>query len=66
MNKKIKSLMILNDVKQPELAQKLNCSQPAISRVIHGKSTSARIRLAIAQALDKTVEQLWPETKKAA
>jgi len=63
---RIKSLMILNRVSQDSVAKKTNRTQQAVSRVIHGKTTSARIRAEIAIRLGTTTAKLWPTKRRHA
>jgi len=42
------------------LAKKLGVSESAISQTIHGLLKSPRIRQAIADAIGKPVEEIWP------
>ena len=55
-------------VTMTSIANDLGCSQAAVTLVISKKSVSARIMRAIAEAINKPVEHVFPEyfTKKAA
>lgn len=44
-----------------ELAKKLGVTSPTVSQVIHGKRPNARIRRAIAEAVGRPVDELWPD-----
>jgi lambda repressor-like predicted transcriptional regulator len=46
------------------IARSLGISHTAVRLVIEGKSTSARVSRAIADALGVPVSELWPETTK--
>lgn len=60
MNREVKSLMVLRGVKQIDICRKLEVTPGAISMVVSGKRGSPRLRQAIASALGKRVEDLWP------
>lgn len=57
--KHIKMLLIQQDVKQQEIADKLGLSKQAVSRVISGKDRSRRVEQAIADTLNLSHEDLW-------
>jgi predicted transcriptional regulator len=50
------------------VARSIGVSQPAVSQIISGKKTSSRIRQAIAKAIGKPVDEVFPEpvTEEAA
>lgn len=48
-------------ISQSSIANTCKVSCVAISRVIHGKSPSDKIRRAIARVLQKPVEEIWPD-----
>jgi transcriptional regulator with XRE-family HTH domain len=56
----IKALLILNGVKQRELAKQLHVNESAISLIINGRQTSRRIQTAIAEAINKPYHEVWP------
>lgn len=60
MNRKIKSLMALKDITVTEIASKADVSRTWVSLVIHKNKPSKRIRKAIADAVGKKYEELWP------
>lgn len=60
MNRKIKSLMALKDITVTEIAHKAGVSRTWVSLVIHKNKSSKRIRKAIADAVGKKYEELWP------
>lgn len=70
-NRYVKALLVLNGLRQDELAQKLGVSDAFLSEIISGKrrackATGKRIRQGIADALGMTVAELWPEKEKGA
>lgn len=60
MNRKVKALMVLNGIKGVGIAKKLGVSPTTVYVVLSGKGKSRRIQKAVAEALDMTVEDLWP------
>lgn len=44
------------------LAKELNVSVPHILRVVERKSESKRVKIAIAELINKNPESVWPET----
>jgi hypothetical protein len=48
------------------LAKELNVSVPHILRVVERKSESKRVKVAIAELINKNPESVWPETFKKA
>lgn len=59
--KKIKIVMIEKEVTGAEIARRAGVDRSSIHHVITGKCRSARLRQAIAEALEVTVDELWPE-----
>lgn len=46
------------------IARFFGISQPAVSQVVHGRSTSTRVQTKIADLLELDVDSLWtPKTK---
>jgi len=66
INKVIKILLIQKEIKQVDIARKLGVSNVAVCNVIKGACESKRIKWAIARELGVKVEELWPESEKAA
>ena len=64
-DKEIKILLLRRDVKQADIARKLKVSKTAVHNVIKGISESARIKRAIAQALNVNIRDLWPNDRAA-
>lgn len=65
MNRKVKSIMMLKGITSKAIAKKAGVSETWISLVINGRGTSARIRKAIADAVDMKVEDLWSNHRAA-
>lgn len=63
--KRIKKLMIDEDVTVVDLATIAGCSRQNVSQVICGKHGSSWVRKIIATALGVQVTDLWPETDAA-
>lgn len=68
----ISALLLINGIRQDEIADKIGVSKPLVSQVVtnkrggtkkHGPKISL-VREAVAEALGTTVDELWP--KKAA
>lgn len=64
--REIKALMILKGITSVDIARKTGVSATWISLVLNGRKPSKRIRKAIAQAVGKPVEELWPNNNRAA
>jgi predicted transcriptional regulator len=62
--KKIRILLMENDVRQARIADQLGVSRTAVSNVIKGIVESRRIKNAIASAVGKKLEELWPSENK--
>lgn len=60
MGREIKAMMVLKGVKQVDICRKLKVTPAAVSRVVSGKKMT-KVREAIADALGKRVEDLWPD-----
>lgn len=60
-SREIKAALVLKGVKPKNIAARLGVSPAAVTRVIQSQSVSARIRLAVAQAIGKKVNDIWPE-----
>ena len=63
--RKVKSLMVLHGIKQLAIAKKCGVTQAAVAWVVMGRNKSKRIRAAIAEAVGKRVEELWPEERNS-
>lgn len=68
----ISALLLIQGIRQDEIAEKLKVSAPLVSQVVTNKRGGTKkhgpkvtlVRQAVAEALGVTVEELWP--KKAA
>lgn len=66
-NLEIKSLLVLKGTSITEIARTAGVSREWVSLVVNGHKNSKRIRKAIAAAVGKSVEDLWPNgSNKAA
>lgn len=54
-----------NDVRQARIADHLGVSRTAVSNVIKGIVESRRIKSAIASAVGKKIEDLWPKEDRS-
>ena len=54
------SLMVNARLRVPELAKRIGVSHQAVYSTIKGLNASPRIRSAIAEAIGKPVEEIWP------
>lgn len=59
--KKIRKLLIDEDLTGAKVARRIGVHRSAINRTIKGERKSYRIRKAIANALHLKVTDLWPE-----
>lgn len=62
----IKKILKQKRIKIVDIANDLGVSQPTVSLTIKGTTVSAKVRTAIAQAIGKPVEKIWPDSNKAA
>jgi len=60
----IRAEMMLNNITVTAIARKLGVKQPTVSQVIYGVRPTLRIREAVATAIKKTVDEIWPEPTK--
>ena len=56
----IRAAMILKNVRPADIARRLNVTRGAVSNVISGLIVSQRIREAVAEAIGKEVDAIWP------
>lgn len=56
----IRAEMMLKNIRPVDIARRLNVTRSAVTNVIKGVKTSQRIREAIAEAIGKDVEAVWP------
>ncbi|HMM19952.1 MAG TPA: helix-turn-helix transcriptional regulator [Selenomonadales bacterium] len=57
----IRAELLLKGIRPAMIAGKLKVSRAAVSNVISGKFKSLRIQEEIAQVIDRTVEEIWPQ-----
>jgi predicted transcriptional regulator len=57
----IRAALALREKKQVKIAEALNVSETAVTRVIDRKSTSKRIRAKIAEFVGESLETVFPE-----
>tara|TARA_B100000315_G_C14349510_1_gene483339 strand:+ start:254 stop:472 length:219 start_codon:yes stop_codon:yes gene_type:complete len=63
--RKIKSLLIENGITQVSIAEEEDVSASYVHQVIHRIKKGQRVREAIADALGKSVDELWPPEKSS-
>ncbi|WP_018704092.1 helix-turn-helix domain-containing protein [Anaeromusa acidaminophila] len=56
----IRAAMLLKNVRPADIARRLNVTRGAVSNVISGLIVSQRIREAVAEAIGKEVDAIWP------
>ncbi|NVN97662.1 helix-turn-helix transcriptional regulator [Candidatus Nomurabacteria bacterium] len=61
--KKIRILLIEKNISGAEIARAIGVDRSAVYHTISGKSKSAKLRKAIANALKLPIEELWSEEK---
>lgn len=59
MNRKVKSLLIENGIKQADIAKELGVTRGTVSAAITGYHQSRRVKQAVADALNIDYEKLW-------
>jgi len=59
----IKNLLQTAGFTQADIARKTGVSPVTVHLVISGRVTSARVREAIALAINKPVSEIWPDAK---
>ncbi|WP_287962504.1 helix-turn-helix domain-containing protein [Alcanivorax sp.] len=57
----IKAALLLRGVSQTEIAEAARVERSRVSEVINGRRTTRRIREAVAKALGRDVEAIWPD-----
>ncbi len=62
----LKRVIFSEGFKQSWLAEQIGVDQPAMSRIVNGLHCNDATRAAIAQALQRNVEDLWPDEQAAA
>lgn len=59
-SRQIKALIVLNGTSLTEIARTTGVSRQWVSMVVNGHKKSKRVRKAIAVAVGKSVDELWP------
>ena len=59
-SRQIKALIVLNGTSLTEIARTTGVTRQWVSMVVNGHKKSKRVRKAIAVAVGKSVEELWP------
>lgn len=62
-SRNIKASLVRVGVTQSEIARDLGMSVGSVNDVITGRRKNPKVRTAIAQAIGKPVEKIWPDTK---
>jgi sugar (pentulose or hexulose) kinase len=66
MNKALKIAMIEKDITYADVARQLGNVKPGTVKVVaNGFAKTPRIRKALADAVGKTIEELWPKEDAA-
>ena len=60
MKKKIRALLLMQDITCAELAREVGVTRTWIPLVVNGHKRSRRIRRIVAKRLGMKVEDLWP------
>lgn len=55
--------LVLKNITTTAIGKTLGVHRPHVSAVIHGRSRTPRVRAAIAEALGKPVDEVFPESK---
>lgn len=63
--KGIKTLIIIKNFSNADIARRIGVTPGAISHIITGRSKSQKLRKAIADVIGEPVEALWPEDRAA-
>ena len=66
MNRKVKSLMVLEGIRNIDIAKKAGVTNTWVSLIICGHRRSERVQRIIAKTLGERYEDLSPEGNKAA
>jgi DNA-binding XRE family transcriptional regulator len=65
INFELKLLMLKQHITYGDIARKLGVSRKTVCVVACGFERSERIQAALAEAVGKSVQELWPEKEKA-
>ena len=58
----IRAEMVRRKVTVVSIAKSLGVRQPNVSQVIYGVRPTRRIRQAIADSIDRPIDEIWPDT----
>lgn len=61
-----KAALILQGVRQADIARKLGVAQTHVADVLHGRRRSARVECAIAEAIGRPAEEVFPQREAPA
>lgn len=59
----IRAHLILKDITQSSIAKELAVPASLVSMVIYGTEKTPRVRVAIAKAIGKPVQEIWPDVQ---
>ena len=57
----ILAALMLKGIRLVDIARRLNVSRGTVSNIIHRRTQSRRIQAAIAEAIGKNVDEVWPQ-----
>ena len=57
----ILAALMLKGIRLVDIARRFNVTRGVVSNIIHGRTQSRRIQAAIAKAIDKDVDEVWPQ-----
>jgi DNA-binding CsgD family transcriptional regulator len=60
-SREIRALLILNGVTNRQIAERFDVHESMVSQVIGGYEKSHRIQAAIAEAIQKEFDDVWPK-----
>jgi transcriptional regulator with XRE-family HTH domain len=66
MNRRVKAEMALRGLSNRELARRVGVTEGWLSKVVHGRVKSPRVREAIARELGVPVKKLWSNNNRKA
>lgn len=58
----IKAELMLRNVRQVDIAKRLNLKQNTVSEIISGRKKSARVQKEIARIISKPVNEVFPKS----
>lgn len=63
--RKIIAALMLQGVKQIDIARRFGVSKAMIHQVVYGRSKSRRIQMEIARIIGEDVDEIWPRQEVA-